>query len=225
MCPVGTETHGDARRRTEDAGRLSGLRRSDDAADEAWSYVRAMERSGGLAADLRRAAPALGAVGGLLFFGYWSVRAREVTLPPFAGALLDVATFLLLGTAVLWYQLAEGLAPGAWIGWTGVTALLQGLLYSPPAVCFGLVLLGISIARSNVHPRAPGALMASSGLALLWTLYSSSGFDRSHADLTLVDKAVMGAALVGVAASLADLLLLEHDPEGHLGKPRHVGRA
>jgi len=210
----------------EEAERLLfGLRRSDDAVDDARSYVRAMDSTRGPAAWLRRVAPVSGAVGGLVFFGYWSVRAREVTLPPLAGALLDVATFLLLGTAVLGYLLAEGLDTGSWVGWAGFTVLLQGLLYSPPAVCFGFVLLGISIARSKVHPRAPGALLAASGLALLWTVYYSSGFDRSHADLGLVSKAVMGAALVGVAAALVDLLLLEHDPDGHLAEPRHVGGA
>ena len=184
-----------------------------------------MGRTPGLDDVLRRAAPVFGAVGGLAFFGYWSVRVREVTLPPFAGALLDVATFVLLGTAVLGYLLAEDLAPGSWVGWAGFTALLQGLVYSPPAVCFGFFLLGISIARSNVHTRAPGVLLACSGLALLWTVYYSSGFDRSHAETGLVARAVLGAALVGVAASLADLLLLEHEPEGHLGEPRHAGRA
>ncbi|WP_457253172.1 hypothetical protein [Pedococcus sp. P5_B7] len=184
-----------------------------------------MGSSGPLDVVLRRAAPVFGAVGGLCFFGYWFVRAREVSVSPVAAALLDVATFLFLGTAVLAHLVAQGLGPGAWVGWAGVTALLQGLLFSPPAVCCGLFLLGVSIARSGAHSRIPGVIMATSGFALLWTFYYSSGFGRGHAEMGLVGKAVMGAALVGVAASLADLLVLEHGPEGRVGEPHHVGRA
>jgi hypothetical protein len=184
-----------------------------------------MGSTGPLDVVLRRAAPAFGAVGGLCFFGYWFVRARDVSLSPVVGALLDVATFLLLGTAVLGHQAAQGLRPGTWVGWAGVAALLQGLLFSPPAVCCGFVLIGISIARSGVHPRAPGVIMAASGFALLGTFYCSSGFGRFNAETGLVGKAVMGAALVGVAASLADLLPLENGPEGRVGEPHHVGGA
>lgn len=181
--------------------------------------------SSGLLAVLRRATPASGAVGGLCFFGYWFVHAREIALPSPVGALLDVATFVFLGTAVLGYQLAQGLAPGAWLGWAGVTALLQGLLQSHTAVCCGLVLLGASLARSGVQRRVPGVIMASSGFALLLTLYYSSGFGRGHAEMGLVGKAAMGAALVGVAASMADLLLLEHGPQGPVGEAHGVGGA
>lgn len=183
-----------------------------------------MGRSGGPDVVLRRSAPVLGALGGLCFFGYWFVRARDLALPPFAGALLDVATFVLLGGAFLGHLLAQGLVPGAWVGWAGLTALLQGLLFSPPAVCFGLVLLGISIARSGVQPRVPGVLLAASSLALLWTFYDSSGFGRAHAEMGLLGKAVMGAALVGVAASLADLLVVQHDSKGRAAEPHHLGR-
>lgn len=182
-----------------------------------------MGRSGGPDVVLRRSAPVLGALGGLCFFGYWFVRARDLAIPPFAGALLDVATFVLLGGAFLGHLLAQGLVPGAWVGWAGLTALLQGLLFSPPAVCFGLVLLGISIARSGVQPRVPGVLLAASSLALLWTFYDSSGFGRAHAEMGL-GKAVMGAALVGVAASLADLLVVQHDSKGRAAEPHHLGR-
>jgi hypothetical protein len=164
---------------------------------------------------VRRTTPALGLVGGLLFFAYWFVRAREVTLPAGVGALLDVGTVVLLGTAVLGYQLAQGLEPGAWVGWAGVAAVLQGLVSSPPTVCLGLVLLGVSIARCGVHPRVPGIIMAVSALTLFMSYYLSAGFGRGHAEAGLLAKGVMGLALVGVAASLADLLVLERGAEQH----------
>jgi hypothetical protein len=158
---------------------------------------------------VRRSTPYLGVVGGLLFFAYWFVRAREVALPTGVGPLLDVCTIVLLGTAVLGYQLAQGLEPGAWVGWAGVAAVLEGLVSSAPSVCLGLVLLGISIARCGVHPRVPGVIMAASGSALLLSYFMSSGFGRGYAEVGLLAKGVMGLALVGIAASLADLLVIE----------------
>lgn len=172
-----------------------------------------MGMTDGLVALLRRTTPSLGVVGGLLFFAYWFVRAREVTLPPGVGALLDLSTVVLLGTAALGYQLAQGLEPGAWVGWAGVAAVLEGLLSSPPMVCLGLALLGISIARCGVHPRVPGIIMAVSALTLFATYFMSAGFGRGYAEVGLLSKAVMGLALVGVAASLADLLVLERAAE------------
>jgi hypothetical protein len=164
---------------------------------------------------VRRTTPYMGLVGGLLFFAYWFVRAREVSLPPLVGPLLDISTVLLLGTAVLGYQLAQGLAPGAWIGWAGVAAVLEGLVSSPASVCLGLFLLGVSIARCGVHPRVPGIIMATSGMALFLTYFTSSGFGRGYAEVGLLAKGVMGLALIGVAASLADLLVLERGAEQH----------
>ena len=158
---------------------------------------------------VRRTSPSLGLVGGLLFFAYWFVRAHEVALPTGVGALLDLSTVIVLGTAVLGYQLAQGLEPGAWVGWAGVAAILQGLVSSPPSVCLGLVLLGVSIARCGVHPRVPGIIMAVSGLALFGSYFMAAGFGRGYAEVGMAAKGVMGLALVGVAASLADLLVIE----------------
>lgn len=164
---------------------------------------------------VRRTTPHLGLVGGLLFFAYWFVRAREVALPPGVGVLLDISTVLLLGTAVLGYQLEQGLEPGAWIGWAGVAAVLEGLVSSQATVCLGLFLLGVSIARCGVHPRVPGIIMAASGMTLFLTYFLSSGFGRGYAEAGLLAKGVMGLALVGIAASLADLLVLERGTEAH----------
>jgi hypothetical protein len=158
---------------------------------------------------VRRTTPNLGVAGGLLFFGYWFVRAREVALPSGIAVLLDLATVVLLGTAVLGYQLAQGLAPGAWVGWAGVAATLEGLVSSPPSVCLGLVLVGIAIARCGVHPRVPGVIMSASASALFASYFLSAGFGRGYAEVGLLGKGVTGLALVGVAASLADLLVLE----------------
>ena len=162
---------------------------------------------------VRRTTPYMGLGGGLLFFAYWFVRARDVALPTGVGPLLDAATVLLLGTAVLGYQLAQGLEPGAWVGWAGVAAVLEGLVSSPPSVCLGLVLLGISIARCGVHPPVPGIIMAVSGLALFASYFMSAGFGRGYAEVGLLAKGVMGLALVGVAVSLLDLLVIERDLE------------
>ena len=164
---------------------------------------------------VRRATPYLGLVGGLLFFAYWFVRAREVALPTGVGALLDVSTVVLLGTAVLGYQLAQGLEPGAWVGWAGVAAVLEGLVSSPPTVCLGLVLLGVSIARCGVHPRVPGIIMSVSALALFLSYFMSAGFGRGYAEVGLLAKGVMGLALIGVVASLADLLVIERGAAQH----------
>lgn len=164
---------------------------------------------------VRRTTPLLGLVGGLLFFAYWIVRAREMSLPPVVGTLLDVSTVLLLGTAVLGYQLAQGLEPGAWIGWAGVAVVLNGLVSAQATVCVGLFLLGVSIARCGVHPRVPGIIMAASGLTLFLTYFMSSGFGLGYAEAGLVAKGVMGVALIGIAASLADLLVLERAAEPH----------
>ena len=164
---------------------------------------------------VRRTTPYLGLVGGLLFFAYWFVRAREVALPTGVGVILDVCTVVLLGTAVLGYQLAQGLQPGAWVGWAGVAAALEGLVSSPPTVCLGLVLLGVSIARCGVHPRVPGIIMAVSAAALFLSYFLSAGFGRGYAEVGLLAKGVMGLALIGVAASLADLLVLERGAAQH----------
>ena len=166
-------------------------------------------------AAMRRTTPYLGLVGGLLFFAYWFVRAREVPLPSGVGVLLDVSTAVLLGTAVLGYQLAQGLEPGAWVGWAGAAAVLEGLVSSPPSVCLGLVLLGVSIARCGVHPRVPGIIMAVSAMALFLSYFLSAGFGRGYAEVGLLANGVMGLALVGVAASLADLLVLERGSGQH----------
>lgn len=167
----------------------------------------------GRAADLvDEMTPSMGVAGGLLFFGYWLVRAREIVLPNGLGVLLDVATIALLGTAVLGYQLAQGLRPGAWVGWAGVAAVLEGLVTSPPGVCLGLLLLGIAIARCGVHPRVPGIIMAVSGAALALSYFLSAGFGRGYGDPGPLTRVVTAMALVGIAASLLDLLVLERVP-------------
>ncbi len=170
-----------------------------------------MGKTDRVVAVVRSATPCLGAVGGVLFFAYWFVRAREVTLPTGVGAALDVSTIVLLGTAALGYQLAQGLQPGAWVGWAGVAAVLEGLVSSPDSVCLGLVLLGVSIARCGVHPRIPGIIMSVSALTLYASYLMSAGFGRGYAEVGLLAKGVMGLALVGVAASLMDLLVIDRE--------------
>lgn len=170
-----------------------------------------MER---VAAAVDRATPLMGVAGGLLFFGYWFVRAREVVLPSGLGVLLDVATIVLLGTAVLGYQIAQGMQPGAWVGWAGVAAVLEGLVSWPPGVCLGMVLLGIAIARCGVHPRVPGVIIAVSGAALALSYFVSAGFGRGYADPGTLTRVVTGMALVGIAAAMLDLLV-EREHELH----------
>ena len=172
-----------------------------------------MGRMDRAAAAVDRATPLMGVAGGLLFFGYWFVRAREVVLPNALGVLLDVATIVLLGTAALGYQLAQGMQPGAWVGWAGVAAILEGLVNSPPGVCLGLLLLGIAIARCGVHPRVPGIIMAVSGAALALSYFLSAGFGRGYGDPGPLTRVVTAMALVGIVASLLDLLVLERAPK------------
>jgi hypothetical protein len=95
------------------------------------------------------------------------------------------------------------------VGGRGVAAVLEGLVSSPPTLCLGLALVGISIARCGVHPPVPGIIMSVSALALFASYFLSAGFGRGYGEVGPLAKVVMGLALVGVAASLADLLVLE----------------
>jgi len=158
---------------------------------------------------LKRRGPVCGDVGGLLFFVFWMTRARQSALPPGVGVLVDLATVALVLVALLGYQLAQASAPAAWLGWGGVAAVGLGFGGSLALLSAGLVLFGISIVRCGVHPRLPGWLLAGAGWALMVSVALAPGFGRAWANLSIGWSVVMGAALVVVAAALADLDVIE----------------
>lgn len=157
---------------------------------------------------LERVGPLAGDTGGLLFFAYWSTRSRAIALPPMVSMLLDLATLVLMTTAVLGYQLVQGDPPRAWVGWAGVAAVGLGFGGSLPLLCAGLVLFGLSVAWGGVFPRLPGWLLAAGGVVLMlgWTF--ASAFGRAYAEPSAWWEAAMGAGLIMIAAALADLDVL-----------------
>jgi hypothetical protein len=158
--------------------------------------------------SLERVGPLAGDAGGLLFFAYWTTRSREIVLPAIISMLLDLAAVVLMGTALLGYQLVQTDAPRAWVGWAGVAAVALGFDGSLPLLCAGLVLFGLSVAWGGVFPRLPGWLLVVGGVVLMlgWTFAAS--FGRAYAEPSSWWEAAMGAALVMVAAALADLDVL-----------------
>jgi hypothetical protein len=122
---------------------------------------------------------------------------------------LDLATLLLVTGAVLGYQLLLGTTPSAWIGWAGAAAVGLGFGGSLPMLCAGLSLFGISIVRCAVYPRLPGFLLIGGGVALMFGWAYAPGFGRADSGPSVGWGVVMGAALVMVAAALADLDVLE----------------
>src|SRR5690349_551295 len=93
------------------------MRQKDEAHPRRASYVRAMEGPSELTKRLESTAPLAGDIGGLLFFAYWMNRSRGLGIPPLLGMLLDLVTLVLILVAVLGYQVAQGSAESAWIGW------------------------------------------------------------------------------------------------------------
>ena len=158
---------------------------------------------------LKRRGPLCGDIGGLLFFVFWMTRARQSPVPFGLGVFVDLATVTLVLVALMGYQLAQSSAPSAWLGWSGVAAVGLGFSGSLPLICAGLMLFGISIVRCGVHPRLPGWLLLGAGWVLMVSVGLAPGFGRQWANLSAGWSAVMGAALVVVAAALADLDVIE----------------
>ncbi|HEV7148738.1 MAG TPA: hypothetical protein VGN48_17240 [Pedococcus sp.] len=158
--------------------------------------------------SLERLGPLAGDAGGLLFFAYWSTRSRAIALPPMVAVLLDLATLVLMTTAVLGYQLIQDEMPRAWVGWAGVAAVGLGFGGSLPLLCAGLVLFGLSVTWGGVFPQLPGWLLVVGGLVLMMGWTYASNFGRAFARPSPWWEAAMGAALVMVAAALADLDVL-----------------
>jgi hypothetical protein len=171
-----------------------------------WVMVAGTER---LMDRLRRRGPLCGDVGGLLFFVFWMTRARQHSLPLGLGTVVDLATVALVLVALLGYQLAQASAPAGWLGWAGVATVALGFSGSLAMVAAGLMLFGASIVRCGVHPRLPGWLLVGAGWVLVLGVALAPGFGRAWANLSPVWSAVMGAALVVVAAALADLDVIE----------------
>jgi hypothetical protein len=174
-----------------------------------------MEGTARLIAWLERSAPLAGDVGGLLFFAYWTTRARGTELPAALSVLLDGATILLVTLAVLGYQLAQGAKPRAWVGWAGVAAIGLGFAGSLSLVASGLVLFGVSILLCGVHPQLPGRLLIAGGSFLLVAQAFAPGFGRADSGASAAWSVLMGLALVGVAGAMADLDVLHRDGRLH----------
>ena len=158
---------------------------------------------------LKQQGPLCGDVGGLPFFVFWMTRARQTPLPFGLGVVVDLATVALVLVALIGYQLAQSSAPSSWLGWSGVAAVGLGFGGSLALLCAGLVLFGISIVRCGVHPRLPGWLLLGAGWVLMVSVTLAPGFGRQWANLSVGWSAAMGAALVVVAAALADLDVIE----------------
>lgn len=172
---------------------------------------------------LKRFGPLCGDVGGLLFFVFWMTRARQGGLPLGLGALVDLATVGLVLAALLGYQLTQGSSSAAWLGWAGIASVGLGFGGSLALVCAGLVLFGASIVRCGVHPRLPGWLLVGSGSVLMVSVAFAPGFGRAWANLSVTWSAVMGAALVVVAAALADLDVIERARSASAATSRREG--
>ncbi len=176
-----------------------------------------MEGPSELTKRLESTAPLAGDIGGLLFFAYWMNRSRGLGIPPLLGMLLDLVTLVLILVAVLGYQVAQGSAESAWIGWVGVTALAMGFTGWLAMVCAGLVLFGVSIVRCKVHPPLPGFLLIGGGTVLLVALALAPAFGRAWGNPSPVWGAVMGCALIAIAGALADLDAIRREhPTTHL---------
>lgn len=162
-------------------------------------------------AMLQRVGPRAGHAGGLLLFLYWNIRARDLGLPWWVTVPLALVTMTLLAAAIVGYQLAQGTARLSWIGWGGAAAvLLGGFGGSLTVLCAGLAVWGYAVVRCDSLPRVPGLLLMTGASTLFVVAFISPGFGRAHADLTTPWRLLMGAALVIVAAALADL-----DPRVH----------
>lgn len=177
-----------------------------DAASYVWGMVAGTERVMRL---LERRGPLLGDAGGLLFFAYWTAQAKPDLLPLGVVVVLDLATAACVGMALLGYQLSQGAASSAWFGWAGLAAVGLGFGGSLALVSAGLVLFGVSIVRCRVHPPLPGRLLVAAGLTLMASVAWAPGFGRAWGNLSVGWSVVMGAALVVVAAALADLDVIE----------------
>src|SRR6185312_4624898 len=90
------------------------MRQKDEAHLSPASYVRAMAGPSEFTRRLESTAPLAGDIGGLLFFAYWMNRSRGLGIPPLLGLLLDLATMVLVGAAVLGYQITQADAGSAW---------------------------------------------------------------------------------------------------------------
>lgn len=158
-------------------------------------------------------------MGGLLFFAFWMTHARPIALPGILVALLDLAAPALVVIAMLGYQLAQGSAPAAWVGWAGIASIMFGFAGHWALLCAGFVLFGIAVIRCKVHPRLPGILLVVAGSLLLvvqtWAPVFQRAFDNVHPGW----RALMGVALILVAAAFTDLDVRTRD--GHLRKPVH----
>ena len=160
-----------------------------------WRLMGAMQRVG----------PRAGDAAGLLFFVYWNVRAREL-LPELVTIPLGLLTASLLSVAVVGYQLSQGTARSAWIGWGATAAVVQGsFLGSLTLTCAGLAVWGCAVVRGRALPRVPGLLLVAGASALFVVIFLSPGVGRGHADLSTPWRLVRGVGLVVVAAALADL--------------------
>ena len=136
-------------------------------------------------------------------------RPRGRRCPPASVSLLDVATVVAARHRRARLPARPGPAsPGAWVGWAGVAAVLEGLVPRRRRCCLGLLLLGIAIARCGVHPRGPGIIMAVSGVGAARCRTSlSAGFGRGYAEAGLLTPACVHGAWPssGSPPHLADL--------------------
>jgi hypothetical protein len=122
---------------------------------------------------------------------------------------------VLVGIAVVGYQLAQGTKARAWIGWAAAATIAAGFGGSLALVCAGLAMFGLAIVRCGVHPRLPGELLVVGGVVLLFAQALAPGFGRADAGASPLWSALMGIALVGVAGAMVDLDTVHRDGRPH----------
>lgn len=176
-----------------------------------------MDSTARLMGRVERWGPSAGDLGGLFFFAFWMAHARAFPLPGSVVALIDLGATVLVVLAMLSYQLAQGSASAAWVGWAAIASVMFGFAGQWALLCAGLMLFGISIIRCAVHPKLPGVMLLVAGTLLLVVQAYAPVFQRAFDNLGTGWRGVMGVSLVLVAAAFTDLDIRARD--GHLGKP------
>jgi hypothetical protein len=174
-----------------------------------------MAQTTGMAGTLERVGPVAGDAGGLLLFGWWMFSAVHAPVPGALLALSGLLAAVLVGAALVGYQLRQADSPSAWLGWAGITVLVLGFAGNPTWVPAGLALFGLSVLRGTVFPRLPGVLMAVGGWMVLVTMALTPSTPSGTSPSAIAWRGAMSVGLVLVAGALADLDALT-DPE----KPR-----
>ena len=164
-----------------------------------------MAQTQDMAATLERVGPVAGDAGGLVLFAWWMFSAVHAPVPGVVLALTGLVAALLVGAALVGYQLRQADSPSAWLGWAGLAVLVLGFAGNPTWVPAGLALFGISVLRGSVFPRLPGVLMAVGGWLVLVTVGLAPTVPSGASPAVIAWRGAMSVGLVLVAGALADL--------------------